>query len=206
MIKLSESQLTVLSDACKRDNRCVFPVTRKLKGNAAGNVLKSLLAKGLLEEVPGQADDTVWRQTDEGPLTLRATDAAPAALNIGPDTIAPAGDAAEAPKPEKQARAAAKKSRPAADKPAKTKKTTNPSRKKVPAKTPRASRENSKQALLIEMLKRAKGASIDEIVEAFDWQPHTVRGVIAGALKKKLGLEVTSERDEKRGRVYRIVS
>jgi hypothetical protein len=54
------------------------------------------------------------------------------------------------------------------------------------------------------MLKRAKGASIDEIVEAFDWQPHTVRGAIAGALKKKLGLDVTSEKTEGRGRVYRI--
>ena len=55
------------------------------------------------------------------------------------------------------------------------------------------------------MLRRAKGATIDEIVEAFTWQPHTVRGAIAGALKKKLGLNVTSEKDEKRGRVYRIV-
>ena len=45
---------------------------------------------------------------------------------------------------------------------------------------------------------------IDEIVEAFDWQPHTVRGAIAGALKKKLGLDVTSEKVEGRGRVYRI--
>ena len=54
------------------------------------------------------------------------------------------------------------------------------------------------------MLRRAKGASIDEVVEALEWQPHTVRGAIAGALKKKLGLNVTSEKDEKRGRVYRI--
>jgi hypothetical protein len=52
------------------------------------------------------------------------------------------------------------------------------------------------------MLKRPKGASIDEIVEALEWQPHTVRGAIAGALKKKLGLDVTSQKEEKRGRVY----
>ena len=49
-----------------------------------------------------------------------------------------------------------------------------------------------------------EGASIDEIVKALDWQPHTVRGAIAGALKKKLGLNVTSEKVEGRGRVYRI--
>ena len=54
------------------------------------------------------------------------------------------------------------------------------------------------------MQRRAKGATIEEIAEALSWQPHTVRGAIAGALKKKLGLEVTSEKDEKRGRVYRV--
>ena len=57
---------------------------------------------------------------------------------------------------------------------------------------------------LIAMLRRAKGATVDEIAKALSWQPHTVRGAIAGALKKKLGLEVTSEKDEKRGRVYRV--
>ena len=75
-------------------------------------------------------------------------------------------------------------------------------------KQPRAprTRDGSKQAQLIAMLRRAKGATIDEIVEALEWQPHTVRGAIAGALKKKLGLNVTSEKDEKRGHVYRIVA
>lgn len=69
---------------------------------------------------------------------------------------------------------------------------------------PRKTRTDSKQARLIAMLKREKGATIDEIVKAFAWQAHTVRGVIAGALKKKLGLKVTSEKDESRGRVYKI--
>ena len=55
------------------------------------------------------------------------------------------------------------------------------------------------------MLRRAKGATVDEIAAALEWQSHIVRGAIAGALKKKkLGLEVTSEKDDKRGRVYRI--
>ena len=54
------------------------------------------------------------------------------------------------------------------------------------------------------MLKRPEGASIDEIVTAFGWQAHTVRGAIAGALKKKLGLNVVSEKSEGRGRIYRI--
>lgn len=67
-------------------------------------------------------------------------------------------------------------------------------------------RADSKQAKLVEMLKRTDGASIDEIAKAFAWQPHTVRGAIAGALKKKLGLDVTSEKVEGRGRVYRVAA
>ncbi|GLS80619.1 hypothetical protein GCM10007893_14070 [Paracoccus marinus] len=69
------------------------------------------------------------------------------------------------------------------------------------ARTPRT---GTKQAKLIEMLRAEGGATIDEIVEATGWQPHTVRGAFAGALKKKLGLEVTSEKVEGRGRVYSL--
>jgi DNA-binding NarL/FixJ family response regulator len=92
-----------------------------------------------------------------------------------------------------------------------------PSDKRKPAKAAQAAaivetkprkeptvRKDSKQAQLIAMLRRAKGATIAEIAEALEWQPHTVRGAIAGALKKKLGLEVVSEKTERRGRVYRI--
>ncbi len=76
-----------------------------------------------------------------------------------------------------------------------------PSRRTSPA----AVRPGTKQALLIDLLKRKKGATIEEIVEATGWQAHSVRGAISGALKKKLGLMVTSDPVEKRGRVYRIV-
>ncbi|MCX7315368.1 MAG: DUF3489 domain-containing protein, partial [Hyphomicrobiales bacterium] len=65
-------------------------------------------------------------------------------------------------------------------------------------------RAGSKQAKLIEMLKRPDGATIPEVVDALQWQAHTVRGAIAGALKKKLGIEVTSEKVDGRGRVYRV--
>lgn len=85
---------------------------------------------------------------------------------------------------------------------AKTK--TSPQRKAQPKAKTSGTRANSKQAQLIEMLKRPDGATIDEIVKKFDWQAHTVRGALAGALKKKLGLNVQSEKVEGRGRVYRI--
>lgn len=207
MPKLSDSQLVVLSAACQRDGRSLYPLTLKVKGGAADKVLKSLLAKGLIEEVQAGRNDEVWREDkDSARLTLRATDAAFAALNIESDTTAPVDDVADSPKPETKARAAAKKPRPTAGKLTKTKKAAKTARKKVAAKTPRATRKNTKQERLIEMLKRPKGASIDEIVEALEWQPHTVRGAIAGALKKKLGLDVTSEKIDGRGRVYRIAA
>lgn len=65
-------------------------------------------------------------------------------------------------------------------------------------------RDGTKQALVIEMLRRKEGATVPEINEATDWAPHTIRGFFAGALKKKLGLTITSEKDEARGRIYLI--
>ena len=65
-------------------------------------------------------------------------------------------------------------------------------------------RQGTKQALLVDLLKSRSGATIDEAVAATGWQAHSVRGAISGTLKKKLGLAVTSEPIEKRGRVYRI--
>jgi len=73
-----------------------------------------------------------------------------------------------------------------------------------PAATERRTREGTKQALVIEMLRRPEGASIAEIVEATNWLSHTARGVLAGSLKKKLGLAVESRKDEIRGRIYRL--
>lgn len=70
------------------------------------------------------------------------------------------------------------------------------------AKTPRT-RDNSKQATVIGMLKRPEGATIPQICEATGWQAHTVRGTFAGAFKKKLGLNLISDKGEG-DRVYRI--
>jgi hypothetical protein len=68
----------------------------------------------------------------------------------------------------------------------------------------RTPREGTKQATLIAMLRTPDGATIAEIMAATGWQSHTVRGAMSGALKKKLGLEVTSEKVGDRGRVYKI--
>lgn len=76
---------------------------------------------------------------------------------------------------------------------------------KSKGKPPPTARSGTKQALLIDLLKRKKGATIDDAVKATGWQPHSVRGTISGTLKKKLGLTIASEAIGNRGRVYRIV-
>jgi hypothetical protein len=74
-----------------------------------------------------------------------------------------------------------------------------------PASLERKTREGTKQALVIEMLRRPEGASIGEIVDATSWASHSVRGFMAGALKKKLGLAIGSEKDAGKERRYRIL-
>ncbi|MEO5364686.1 MAG: DUF3489 domain-containing protein, partial [Magnetococcus sp. DMHC-8] len=63
-------------------------------------------------------------------------------------------------------------------------------KKRQPVTTPRRTRENSKQAQVIAMLRRPEGATIEQITEATSWNSNTARGVLAGALKKRLGLNV----------------
>jgi len=65
-------------------------------------------------------------------------------------------------------------------------------------------REHSKQATVISMLKRPEGATIAQICEATSWQAHTVRGTFAGAFKKKLGLNITSDKIQGGTRTYRV--
>jgi hypothetical protein len=202
---LSDSQLVVLSAACQRSDRSVYPLTAKLPGGAAAKVLSALLKQELIKEVQAKREDTVWREDKKrGRLTLRATPAAFKVLGIDP-TEAAAGEAENA-----KERAAAeaidarlvpdplRESQPVAE----TDRGQRPRRRaKIEGKT----RTDTKQAKLIAMLTHPEGATIEEIATAFAWQAHTVRGAIAGALKKKLGLNIASEKDVVRGRIYRII-
>lgn len=166
-IQLSDTQAVILSAACARDDAMVFPITAKLKGGAVGNVCKSLLKHGLIEEVAATDLNTVWRHDEErGPITLRATPLAFATLGIIEDQSGTA--------PTERASAPAQR------------------------------REGTKQEMLIEMLRMPEGATIEEIVAATGWQAHSARGAMSGVLKKKLGLTVTSEKVEGRGRVYAL--
>ena len=83
-----------------------------------------------------------------------------------------------------------------------------PAKSAPKAKTAKAKdggpREGSKMAQVITMLQRKNGATLDDLARTFKWEKHTVRGMIAGALKKA-GYKVESYKDEKTGaRTYRI--
>ncbi|CAA7618927.1 conserved hypothetical protein [Magnetospirillum sp. LM-5] len=191
-MSLSDTQAVILSVACAREGGCLLPVTASLKGGAVNMVLNSLIKKELAEEIPAEPGAPIWREDEDGtPLTLRATAAAYVALGIESDTAPtgidtapeeePATDTADAPQTPPTEALGAPDAKPA-----------------------RKTREGTKQEALIALLKRPEGASIEEISSEFGWAHHTVRGAIAGALKKKLGLAVTSEKVEGRGRVYKL--
>ncbi len=73
----------------------------------------------------------------------------------------------------------------------------------APASSKTATRPDTKHARIIAMLRTPAGATIAAIMTATDWQQHSVRGFLAGVVRKKLGLNLVSEQTDK-GRVYRI--
>jgi hypothetical protein len=73
----------------------------------------------------------------------------------------------------------------------------------APASSNSVTRPNTKHARIIAMLRMPTGATIATIMTATDWQQHSVRGFLAGVVRKKLGLNLVSEQTDK-GRVYRI--
>jgi hypothetical protein len=77
-------------------------------------------------------------------------------------------------------------------------------RKRAAAASPRSvARPDTKHARIVAMLRKPAGTTILAIMAATDWQQHSVRGFLAGVVRKKLGLNLVSEQTDK-GRVYRI--
>lgn len=72
-----------------------------------------------------------------------------------------------------------------------------------PAEKPAATGPTGKLGKVVEMMRRPEGATVQQMSEATGWQAHSVRGALAGSLKKKHGLTIVSEKGEA-GRVYRI--
>ena len=106
-----------------------------------------------------------------------------------------------APKANKGAKKAAKQAKVAPKKQAKEKVTTKKAAKVKEAKVPR---EFSKKSIVLDLLRRPKGATMAEIAKATDWQNHSIRGFISGNLTKKMGLTVESTKNEAGERTYKI--
>lgn len=223
-MNLTDTQLIVLTKASQRAGNMVLPLPENLKGGAQQMVVKGLLKRGLIEEVDAntRVGEKVWRETGDGHCqTLVLTDAGLIAIGLEPEEetkpagrltviedslnsmLNPAYAAAKA-KTSATKKAPAKPAKKAAGAPKAAKAPKAP--KPAADATVAAPREGTKQATMIEMLRRKQGATVAEIAAETGWQNHTIRGAFAGALKKRLGLNVESEKDEKRGRVYRIAA
>jgi hypothetical protein len=186
MTKLSDTQAIILSSAALREDRIALPLPESLRGGAAAKVVGAMIAKGLLQEVEAdlRKGEPMWRETGDGHgTTLVATDAGLAA-GIEPDDASTAPTGADV----------APRNPPATEGPTGTE----------AAPKARRPRVGTKQEALIAMLRAPEGATIAEIVAALEWQSHTVRGVLSGALKKKMRLTITSEKVEGRGRCYKL--
>jgi hypothetical protein len=207
MTKLSDTQVVILSAASQRDNGAVLPLpeTLKIKGGAVDKVLGSLKAKGLIEHQGARRGDD--------PPPLRITRAGLEAVGVETEDGVPEGAApADTGATTADTGAPASASRTAT--PAKRKAKAAKRAKAAPAEKPTL-RTGTKQSQMIEMLKRPKGATVEQIAAATGWQHHTIRGAISGALKKKLGLTVEATRTREVGpnktgakgstTVYRIV-
>ena len=175
MTKLTETQTIILTAGAQRPDNIALPLPKGLAGAAAKMAVTKMIEHGWLQEV----DANVRRGE---PLWRETGDGHGTTL-----VVTDAGLLAIGIEPVLVKTVAINKHD--AEAPA----------SKVP--TPRA---GTKQAMLIALLQAPDGATMDEIVAATGWLAHTARGAMSGALGKKLGLVVTSAKEDARGRVYRI--
>jgi Protein of unknown function (DUF3489) len=95
------------------------------------------------------------------------------------------------------------KSKASARSVARTTSKSRPRSRSVQSSPKTSTRPETKHARILAMLRTPAGATIAAIMTATEWQQHSVRGFLAGVVRKKLGLNLVSESTD-RGRVYRI--
>ena len=176
MPNLTKTQNLILTTGAQRADNVAMPLPEGLHGAAAKKVVTMMIDRGWLEEVDAdlRKGDPLWRETGDGHGTTLVVTDA-GLLAVGIEPVVV------------KTMAAVRQHAALASAP------------KTP--TPRA---GTKQAQIIALLQRPEGASIKEIVEVTGWLPHSLRGLISGAPKKKLGLPVTSEKQDGRGTVYTL--
>jgi hypothetical protein len=190
MAKLTDTQLIVLSAAAARDDG-IATIPAKMNKAAASKVGSSLIARKLMREVRSKVGMPVWREHEGGrPFSLVITPAGRKAIGVDEDA------AADAPRPNNkrvETRDVATTKKRSADRSAKG--------RADPNAAPQA---GTKQALVIEMLSAKRGVTLEALVEAAGWLPHTTRAALTGLRKRGFSIERT--RQEGSASLYRIVA
>jgi hypothetical protein len=204
-MKLSDTQLLILSSASQRtDHAVVLPAN--LKGGAAKKVIDKLVNDKLLQELRAKDEMPVWRRgEDNRPYSLRITRAGLRAIEVEDGTAASDDSPvahpveavteevpAEAKFPERSNRARRRGVKKAAGASAKATKASSDRTRPV-----------SKQDRIVVLLQRPEGATLDVLVKETEWQKHSIRGFLAGTVRKKLKLPLLSEKIDG-VRTYRI--
>jgi len=180
MTTLTNTQLVMLSSAAQRPDQAIV-LPERLKGQAARNTLKRLIARGLVEEVTASGSLPVWLRGEEGAYALRITAAGLTAIGLEPEDATAEGDTGGAVSVQQG----------------------NPQERQGAAQ-PRSAhpRSGSKQALIVSLLSRQQGATLADLTAATGWLPHTARAALTGLRQK--GHALTSQKEGGGPRIYRI--
>src|SRR5271166_2676771 len=192
-MQLTGTQPVLLSAASQRQDGAIV-LAPDLKGSAASKAGGKLMRGGLIEDVPAGGSLPVWcRDDDAGPLARRISGRGLVSIGVDGGTPRAAGEA-QSRKPG-AGRSPKNHRRPAARRKEK--------RGKPPQEQANAGRSPSKQARVLAMLKREQGTTIAAIMTETGWQQHSLRGFLAGVVRKQPGLTLKSGKNTG-GRVYRV--
>ena len=124
--------------------------------------------------------------------------------SIREETGAAQATSSAKPKPGKKARVAPRRAHVAPKKAKSAKKASPPKKAPKGGKKAGGARDGSKAAKILDLLKRPDGGSLKELMKATGWQAHSVRGFLSGTIRKKLGLNVVSNKAADGERTYSI--